>query len=124
MRTDRHFYPEYRCGGCGTEQRLVPDVGGMGDQGDAGGDQLRPGRGDKEGVGIRGVESQRVVCRWPVSVLEFGLGDGRAERDIPQRRGFVLVRLPTGQIAEKGPLGDTLAPLAAGALLVLSLIHI
>ena len=87
----------------GAEQRLVALVVGVGDEGDARRDQLGPGGLDLvTAVGL--VEPEAVVGAGHLAVLELGLGDRRAEVDVPQRGRLDPVHLAAGQVAEKGEL--------------------
>ena len=57
-----------------------------------------------------------MVCARSLAILELGLGDGCAERHVPQRRCFDLVRLAAFEILQKRSLGDTLASLVDGGV--------
>ncbi len=85
----------------GAEKGLVALVGGMGDQGDAGRDELGPGRLDLDGraVSVGLGEAQPVVEARVLLVDELGLGDRGAEVDVPQRRRLLAVGLAPGQQA-------------------------
>ncbi len=86
------------------KQRLVALVVGVGDEGDAGGDQLGPGGVDDERVAAVPGERDPVVGAGLLPVLELGLGDRHLEADVPERRGLGLVGLAPGQVAQEGPL--------------------
>ena len=64
------------------------------------------------------VESDPVVRAGPFPVLEFGLGDGRAEGDVPQRGRFGLVRLAARQVAQERALGHGAGALVDGLIRV------
>ncbi len=91
-----------------AEQRLVALVVGVGDQGDAGRDQLGPGGLDVDAAGVLGAgdpaEPDAVEGPRPLAVLELGLGHGRAERDVPQGGALRDVRLAAREIAQEPAL--------------------
>ena len=109
--------PEHRRGDGLTEQWLVALVVGMGDQGHASSQQFRAGGLDEHPV-IPVVESDPVVRAGPFPVLEFGLGNGRAEGDIPQSGRFGLVRLSARQVAQERALGHGAGALVDGLIRV------
>jgi len=53
-----------------------------------------------------------------VPILQFGLGDGRPERDVPEGRRLGLVRLAGGEQAEEPALRRPAGPLPDGGVLV------
>ena len=90
-----------------AEQRLVALVVGVGDEGDAGRDQLGPGGLDEDRLAVVGAaERDAVVGAGHLAVLELGLGDRGAEVDVPQHRRLGLVGLAPRQVAQERPLGD------------------
>ncbi|HVM14541.1 MAG TPA: hypothetical protein VM287_09440 [Egibacteraceae bacterium] len=109
---DRHPDAEQGRDRLRAEQRLVPLVVGMGDEGDARRDQLRPGGVDLDARAVRPAEADVVVGARQLAVLQLGLGDGGLEVDVPQRGGHRLVCLTLGQQAQEPPLGR---PLSLGA---------
>ena len=135
---DRHLDAVH--GGCDrrAEQRLVALVVRVGDQGDAGGQQLgtrrldahvhavldgRAGGGSlRGGLGVGDVEGQAVVEARVLAALQLSLGDRRLEGDVPQARGLGLVGLAARQVAQERGLGD-LARTRADCLVVLLPVH-
>lgn len=110
----------------------------MGDQGDAGGQQLGTRRLDahvhavldgrarggslRGGLGVGDVEGQAVVEARVLAALQLSLGDRRLEGDVPQARGLGLVGLAARQVAQERGLGD-LARTRADRLVVLLPVH-
>ncbi len=113
---DRHIDTEQRRADRPPEQARVPLVVGMGDQRHAGGQQLRPGGRDQHRAGRRavGLERDPAVLAGYLPVLELGLGDGGAERHVPQRRPVGEVRLAEGKIAQERALRDGLRAVVDG----------
>jgi hypothetical protein len=110
VREDGHLDVEDRRADRRAEQRLVALVIRMRDERDACGQQFGPGRLDehlRRRVGRRG-EADAVVRAGALAVLELGLRDGGAIRDVPQRRGLRLVRLAAGKVAQEPELADAL----------------
>ena len=99
----------------GAEQRLVALVVGVGDEGDAGGEQLGAG-GLDEHVAVGAVEGEAVVGAVALAVLELGLGDGRLEVDVPQRGRLGLVGLAACEVAQERPLGDPAGAVVDGGV--------
>jgi hypothetical protein len=86
-----------------AEQPLVALVVGVRDQRDAGRDQLGPGGLDEDWA-VRGVEGDPVVGARALPVLQFGLGDRGAERDVPEGRRLLGVGLSSGEVVQEHPL--------------------
>ena len=99
----------------GAEQRLVALVVGVGDEGDAGGQQLGAG-GLDEDVAVGAVEGEAVVGAVALAVLELGLGDGRLEVDVPEHGRLGLVGLAPLEVAEERPLGDPAGAVVDGGV--------
>ena len=106
VREDGDLDVEQRALHLRAEQRLVALVVGVGDEGDAGGQQFGAGRLDVDVLAVARVEGDAVIGARVVACLELSLGDGRLERDVPQARRLLLVGLAALQIAQKGLLGD------------------
>ena len=88
-----------------AEERLVALIVGVGHERDARGEQLGARRLDEHVTGAVGlVEPEAVVGGGLVAVLELGLRDGRAEVDVPQRRGQRLVGLAAFDVAQEREL--------------------
>jgi hypothetical protein len=100
---DRDLDVEQRRADGAAEQRLVALVVGVGDQRDAGGDQLRPG-GLDEDVAVGAVEGDAVVGAGPLPVLQLGLGHRGVEVDVPEGGRLGGVGLAPGQVAQERPL--------------------
>ena len=109
MRHHRKLDIEERGGDCRSEKRLVPLVLRVGDQGDAGGDQLGPGGLDEQRGLVRFPESHPVVGGGTFPVFQLGLGDRRLEIDIPEHRCLLGVGLTPGQVVKECPLTGALA---------------
>jgi hypothetical protein len=93
-------HPEQRRGRACVNQVAVAGVVGMGDQGHAGGQQLRPGRLHHQVVTRHlGPEPDPDGDAGDLAVLDLGLGDGGPEGHVPQGRGLLLVGLAPGQQA-------------------------
>jgi hypothetical protein len=75
----------------------------VGDQRDAGRQQLGPG-GLDEHRAVGGVEGDPVVGAGTLAVLELGLRHGGAEGDVPEGRRLLRVGLPAGQVVQEHPL--------------------
>ena len=106
----RHPHAEQRGDDGGAEQRLVAGVVGVGDQSDAGRQQLGPGGLDLHAaVGADPGEAQPVVGAGTLPVLELGLADGGAEVDVPQGG-----RRPLDDLAAAGRDGGSRAGTRAG----------
>ena len=86
------------------EEARVTGVVGVGDQRDAGGDQLGPGGLDEDRA-LRPGERDPVVRPGPLAVLELGLRDRRPEGDVPEGRRLLGVGLAAGQVVQEHPLG-------------------
>ena len=116
VRDHRHLDAEQRSAHVLAEQRLVALVVRVRHERDARGQQLGAGGlDDRRLVGAgglfevgRGPKASAVVRARAFAVLELGLRDGRAERDVPQRRRLGLVRLAAREIAQERLLGDRL----------------
>ena len=93
----------------GAEERLVARVVGVRDERDATREQLGS-RGldlDRAGV-VRLGEGDAVVVARALAVLEFGLGDGCAKVDVPERGRHGRVDLAARSISKNAALGDRL----------------
>jgi len=99
-----------------AEELLVALVVGVGDEGDASRDQLGPGGLDVDGVAVGQAERDAVVGTGHLAILELGLGDGRAEVDVPEDRSVGLVGLAAGEVAQEGALGDLARALPDGGV--------
>ena len=135
---DRHLDAVHGGGDRRAEQRLVALVVRVGDQGDAGGQQLGTRRLDahvhaildgcarggslRGGLGVGDVEGQAVIEARVLAALQLSLGDRRLEGDVPQARGLGLVGLTARQVAQERGLGD-LARTRADRLVVLLPVH-
>ena len=108
MGEHRHLDAEHRGLHGGAEQRLVPLVVGMGDQGTTGRQQLGASGFDHHVLAVGLVERERVVEAGVVAGFQLGLRDGGLERDVPHRRGLGHVRLTTGVVVQEGALRDGL----------------
>ena len=73
----------------------------MDHHGDARRQQLRPGRVDQDVLAVGAMESERVERPGAFPVRQLGLGDGGAEVDVPQRRGFGGIGLAPAQEVEE-----------------------
>ena len=81
-----------------AEQGLVARVVGMGDEGDARGEQLGSRRLDVDRFAVVGAaEADAVVRARPLAILELGLRDRRPEVDVPQRRRLGEVGVTVAQ---------------------------
>ena len=103
VRHDRHLDVEQRRPHGLAEQRLVPLVVGVGDQRDAGGQQLGPGGLDVDRALAAG-EPDPVVGAGALPVLELGLGHRRPEGDVPEGRRLLGVGLTAGEVVQEHPL--------------------
>ncbi len=113
VREHRHLDIEQGSAHRRAEQRLVPLVVRMRDQGDTRGQQLRPGGFDEHcraagrgALATRAGEHERVVSAWAVTVLQLRLGDRCPEGHVPQRRRLREIGLAASEVAQEGPLGD------------------
>jgi hypothetical protein len=97
---------EQRAGHRGAEQVLVALVVRVGDQRDAGRQQLGPGGLDVHGGAVGRAERDPVERAGVRARLELGLRHGGLERDVPEPGGLGLVRLVAGQVAQERLLGD------------------
>ena len=115
MRPHRHAHAEQRRDDVAADQRAVPLVVGMRDQGDAGRDQLGPRRLDldclKSGRPVER-EPHPVVRARHFPIFELRLGHRRAEVHVPQRGRLDLVRQPPPQQPQERYLRDALGPRA------------
>ena len=118
---DRH--PEQRRGRGRADQVAVAVVVGVGDQGHAGGQQLRPGRLHHQvprppgaPAAGPGPEPHPHGQAGDLAVLDLGLGDGGPVGHVPQGRGLGLVGLARGQLAQEPALGGPPGPLADGGV--------
>ena len=102
--------PEQRRDRLLTEQRLVALVVGMGDDGDAGGQQLGTGRVDGQRRAVRTPEEQPVVGARDLPVLQLRLGDRGAHVDVPQRRRLAPVGETTPSQAQEAALRGRASP--------------
>ena len=102
----RHFDAEQGRAHRGADQRPVPLVVRMGDQGYARRDQLRPGGVDRHDPSAGTMERDRVVGPVSLPILELGLGDRGSEGHVPQRGRLCLVGLTPCEIAQERPLRD------------------
>ncbi|ARX87727.1 hypothetical protein SMD44_07209 [Streptomyces alboflavus] len=87
-----------------AEEVAVALVVGVCHEGDARGEQFGAGRLDGDGAAVGGAEAQPMVGAGPLAVLQLGLGDRRAERDVPQGGRLRQVRVAAGEVGEEGPL--------------------
>ncbi len=101
----RQLHPEHGAGDGAPEQVGVALVVGMGDQGHAGGDQLRPGGLDARPDRRVRVEGHPVVGAGIVPGLELGLGHRGLEGHVPHRRRLGQVGLAALQVAQERLLG-------------------
>ena len=107
VRDDGDFNAEQRGGHGAAEVGLVALVVGMGDEGDTRRDEFGAGGVDPDVGGVADTgEAELVVGARHLLVLEFGLGDGGLEGDVPQRRRLDLVRLTGVQVVEERQLAD------------------
>ncbi len=116
VRHDGHLDAEDRGRDAGAEQRLVALVVGVRNEGHARGEQFGAGRLDVDVVATVTVESEAVVGRRLLLVLELRLRDSRAERDVPQCRSLGLVRLAARQVAHERALRGQLGLVPDGAV--------
>ena len=118
VRKHRHPHAEQRRLHFCPEQRLIPRIVGVRDQGHAGRDQLGPGRVDLDegraeaGHGTSELERDAVVRRRHLAILELGLRHRGLEVDVPQRRRFHLVGQSAIEMVQKRELRDALRALA------------
>ena len=99
----------------GAEERLESFVVGVGDECHAGRQEFGAGgvdldRGRFTRTAVGAAEGDLVVGAGPAPVDHFGLGDCRAEVDVPQRRCLLRVRLATRHVAQEGLLADPTRP--------------
>ena len=88
-----------------AEQRLVALVVRVGDQRDAGGDQLGSSGLDVDRIGsVGGVEGDAVVVAGVVPGLQLSLGHRGLEGHVPHRRRLGPIRLAAGQVAQEPEL--------------------
>ena len=95
-----------------AEHRLVALVVGVGDDGHAGGQQLRPRRVDQERA-VGAAEHELVVRPGDLAVVELGLGDRRAHVDVPQRRRLAAVGEVALRTRRRNPRCDVRVGLGA-----------
>ena len=114
VRHHRHLDIEQWGAHVAAKERLVTLIIGVRDKGDACGQELgtrrldedrlvRAGRLDEVG---RGGKGEAVICAGTLAVFKFGLRNGGAERDVPQRRRFCLVGLAARKVAQECLLRD------------------
>ncbi len=107
VRHHRHARAEQRREHLVADELRVALVVGVGEQGDAGGDQLRAGGLDERvRAAVDGAEAHAMHRARALAVLELGLRDGGLEVDVPERGRLELVGLAARQQPEKGPLRD------------------
>jgi hypothetical protein len=111
-----HLDPEHGRGHGRAEQRLEALVVGVGDEGDAGGEELRPCGLDLDGAAVWAVEGESTVGARLLLVLELRLGDRRAEGDVPEGRRHGLVGLAAVQVAQERELARRDRLVADGAV--------
>ena len=87
-----------------SEEWLVALVVRVRNQRHAGGYEFWTCGVDGDDVAVGSVERDGVVGAVAFTVFELGLGDGCAERHVPQRRGFCLVGLTTVEVAQERAL--------------------
>ncbi len=86
MREDRHFNAKERRQRLGAKESLKPRVVGMGHQRHAAGQHLGAGRLDlNAALALRTLEGDPVVIARSLTVFQFGLGDGGAKVNVPER---------------------------------------
>ena len=101
----RHLHAEERSAHGRSEERLVALVIGVRDERHARGDQLWSCGLDVDRLAaIATREADAVVGTGALAILELGLGDGRAEGDVPERGCLGLVGLAAREIAQEGTL--------------------
>ena len=76
-----------------TDKTQVSRIVRMNDDGDAGGEKLGPGRGDRQRAAVVERKVQAAEDATDLAVLHFGLGHRGTEVDIPHRRPRRLVDL-------------------------------
>jgi hypothetical protein len=113
----RDPHAEQRTGHRRAEQRSVPLVVGVGDEGHAGREEFGPGGLDLHRTLCADPgEPQPVVRAGPVAVLELGLAHRGAEVDVPEGGRGALDDLPALGQPEEPPLGHPAGPLADGGV--------
>ena len=104
--TTGHGCPEQRRRHGGADQGRVAFVGGVDDDGDAGRQELGPGRVDEEVLATWAMENESVVGPRAFPFHQFGLGHRSTEIDVPQRRRFGRIGLAPAQEAQERQLRD------------------
>jgi len=99
-----HRHVEDRRAHVRAVQRPVALVVRVGHQRDARRQQLRAGGGDLQVGAVGAGEQQAVERARALPVLQLGLGDGRAEGDVPEGRCLGEVGLAAGEVAQERPL--------------------
>ncbi|CAB4541071.1 unannotated protein [freshwater metagenome] len=105
---DWNLDPEQRRADGGSEERLVALVFRVGNKCHTRRNHLGSGRLDVDGSAIGLMERDAVVGTGNLFVLEFGLGDRRAERDVPQGRRVRLIRLAARKVSKERALCGSL----------------
>ena len=113
VRAHWHLGVEQRGEHLGAEQLAVALVVGMGDERNAGGDELGPCGLDHDVAGaVDPGELHRVVGAGHLTVFQLGLRHRGAEVDVPQRGRLGLVRLTPSEVPQERALRDPLRGLA------------
>ena len=111
------FHPEQGRANDGAEQRLVSQIVGVGDHGDAAGQQLgASGVDDQIAAAVKAMERDLVVRAGHLAVFHLGLCDRSALVDVVQGGCVLLVRLAASKVAQEGALADAPGPIADGRI--------
>ena len=117
MRKDRHFDVEKWCAHGRSEKWLIALVVGVRHECDTRGEKFGSRCVDENVAGTVGaVERQRVVGAGTFTVFELCLRHCGVEVDVPQRGGFLRIRLATGEVVEERTLADPAAAVFDGGV--------